>query len=111
MIQAPREGAPKSRRPPSTDGGFFLPVNGVRVLKRIFCKASLPESGNKKPRWLLRGLGFLPGRLPPEWGHGAEAGRQSNQYYCSYLKAQQASRHGWGRKPGHRCGSEHDLPE
>ena len=25
----------------------------------------------KKPPWLLGGLGFLPGRLPPEWSHGA----------------------------------------
>ena len=79
VIQAPREGAPKSRRPPSTDGGFFLPVHGVRVLKRIFCEASLPKSGNKKPPWLLGGLGFLPGRLPPEWGHGAGAGSRFNR--------------------------------
>ena len=34
-------------------------------------------SGNKKPPWLLGGLGFLPGRLPPEWVHCLGSGRRS----------------------------------
>ena len=111
MIQAPRERAPKSRRPPLTDGVGFLPLHGVRLLKRRFCGASQPENSNKKIAVASPRFEVLPGRLPPEWGHGAEADRRNNQYYCSYLKPQQASRHKWGREPGHRCGSEHDLPE
>ena len=65
VIQAPREGAPKSRRPPLTDGGFFLPVHGVRVLKRRFFGASQPENSNKKPPWLLGGLKNYPGVFLP----------------------------------------------
>ena len=66
VIQAPREGAPKSRRPPLTDGGFFLPVHGVRVLKRIFCKGSLPKTGNKKNRrGFSAGWGSYPGVFLP----------------------------------------------
>ena len=65
MIQAPREGATKSRRPPLTDGGVFLPLHGVRLLKRRFCGASQPENSNKKPRWLLRGLRSYPGVFLP----------------------------------------------
>ena len=65
VIQAPRQGAPKSRRPPLTDGGFFLPVHGVRVLKRRFFGASQPENSNKKPPWLLGGLKNYPGVFLP----------------------------------------------
>ena len=65
VIQAPREGAPKSRRPPLTDGGFFLPVHGLRVLKRRFFGASQPETSNKKPPWLLGGLKNYPGVFLP----------------------------------------------
>ena len=61
----PQGGGTEEQTAPVDGRGFFLPVHGIRVLKRRFFGASQPENSNKKPPWLLGGLKNYPGVFLP----------------------------------------------